>query len=132
VGWLRTVVAVFAMLHGAAHVTWFVGAWVPRAALVGAQSWLFSPGVEITSVVGRLAGRVALAVAAGFITAGAGVLIAAAWWQPVMLGAAGLSLLVVVPWWRASFPPSLNATLADVGLVLLAVVSALRDLAHLP
>ena len=53
-GWLRTTVAVFAMLHGPAHLIWFLGAWVPRAGLVGPQSWLFSPGVAITR--GRLAG----------------------------------------------------------------------------
>lgn len=98
-GWLRTAVAVFATLHGAAHLTWFIGAWVPRAGLVRSQSWLFSPGVTITSAVGRLAGALALAVAAGI-----GVLTAAAWWPAVLLAAAGLSVVVVVPWWRASFP----------------------------
>jgi hypothetical protein len=39
---------------------------------------------------------------------------------------------VVLPWWRASFPPSLNATLANIGLVLVTVVPANRDLAQLP
>ena len=131
-GWLRIAVAVFAMLHGVAHVNWFVGAWVPRAGLVGSQPWLFSSGETLSSAVGRLAGLAALAVAAGFVTAGVGVLKAAPWWPAVMLGAAALSVIVVVPWWRASFPPSLNATLTNVGLVLVTVVPALRDLAHLP
>jgi hypothetical protein len=116
--WLRTVVAVFAMLHGAAHLTWFVGAWIPRTGLIGPQPWLFSPRVTITSGLGRLAGLLALAVAGGFVTAGTGLLTAAAWWPAAMLGAAARSTIVVLPWWRASFPPSLNATLAIIGLVL--------------
>lgn len=130
-GWLRVAVAVFAMLHGGAHLMWFLGAWIPRTHAVGPEPWLFSPGVTITGAVGRLSGLLALAAAAGFVAAGIGVL-AAAWWPAVMLAAVGLSVFVVVPWWPASFPPSLNATLANVGLVLVTAVPALREFAHLP
>jgi hypothetical protein len=120
-GWLRVAVAVSAMLHGGAHLMWFLGAWIPRTHAVGPEPWLFSPGVTITGAVGRLSGLLALAAAAGFVAAGIGV--------PT---AAGLSVVVVVPWWPASFPPSLNATLANVGLVLVTAVPALREFAHLP
>jgi hypothetical protein len=98
-GWLRVAVAVFAMLHGGAHLMWFLGAWIPRTHAVGPEPWLFSPGVTITGAVGRLSGLLALAAATGFVAAGIGVLTAAAWWSAVMLAAAGLSVVVVVPWW---------------------------------
>lgn len=65
--------------------------------MIGPQSWGFSPGVAITSAMGQAAGL--LAVTAGFSVAGIGVSTAAAWWAAVMLVAAGLSILVVVPWW---------------------------------
>lgn len=130
-GWLRTAVAVFAMLQGAAHVTWFVGAWIPRAGLIGPQPWLFSPGVTITGAVSRLAGLLAVIATAGFVAAGIGLLTAAGWWPAAMLAAVALSTVVVVPWWRASFPPSLNATLANVGLALVTVIPVVRDLAQL-
>jgi hypothetical protein len=129
--WPRVAVAVFAMLHGA-HLMWFLGAWIPRTHAVGPEPWLFSPGVTITGAVGRLSGLLALAAATGFVAAGLGVLTAAAWWPAVMLAAAGLSVLVVVPWWPASFPPSPNATLANVGLVQVTTVPGLREFAHVP
>lgn len=75
--WLRIAVAVFVILHGAGHLTWFLGAWLSRS-VDAAQPWLFAGGVTITSPVGRLFGAAALFVAVGFVATGIALLTGAA------------------------------------------------------
>lgn len=130
--WLRIAIGIFAMLHGAGHLTWFLGAWLSRG-VDAAQPWLFAGGVTITSPVGRLFGATALLVAVGFVATGIALLTGATWWPPVLLVSAALSVVVVVPWWNVSPGTTvINALLANLVLVAVTLIPAARTFAHLP
>lgn len=104
----------FLIAHGLVHVViWLVPA-SDDVPFDVRRSWAFGDlGTGVTAL--------AMAVGAAFVVAGIAVLASAAWWPPIVVGAAAgsLALLAVTftPWW-------LLGIAIDVGLV----VVALRDL----
>lgn len=130
--WLRVAIGIFAMLHGIGHLTWFLGAWFARGVDVD-QTWLFAGGITITSPVGRFFGVAALLVTAGFVAAGIALSTGAPWWPPVLLASAGLSVVIVLPWWNVSPGTTvINALLASTALSVVTLFPAARSYARLP
>jgi hypothetical protein len=104
------------VLHGLGHVMGFLAAWtsIPMGFVEG-KSWLFSSGVPIDSVTGKIFGLFWLVAMVGFVGAGIGILTGEDGWRALALAAAVISLLVILPWWNAVTPGSrVGALLVDV------------------
>ncbi|HET7235428.1 MAG TPA: hypothetical protein VFK59_03240 [Actinomycetota bacterium] len=130
-GVLRLLFAMFLILHGLGHAIWFMGAWVPVGETRFREPWLFSEGVTIESPAGKVIGLLALVTTVGFVAAGWGLLGREDWWRATAIASAVLSLIVVVPWWRSSpGTTSINATLADVAILLVALLPIGQELAE--
>jgi hypothetical protein len=119
----RWAVVVFIAIHGVGHAIWFVGAWIPRLSLMNDRPWILSGDVRISSPTGRLLSLLALVALVGFVGVAWGLAMGEAWWTERVIASAVVSLVAVVPWWRSS-PGStaLAATVADVALIVLALL----------
>jgi len=119
----RWVIAIFIAIHGVGHAIWFAGAWVPRTSLVNDRPWILPGEIRITSPTGRLFSLLALVAMIGFLGVAFGLASGSDSWRVRLVASAVISLVAVVPWWRSSpGTTALNATLADVGLIVLALI----------
>jgi hypothetical protein len=129
--WPRVAIAVFAMLHGVGHTLWFLGAWFPRSHVTSDRSWLLPFDVRLTSPVGKAMGLLSLLATGSFLAVGIGLWVGTAWWPGLLLGAATISIVVVVPWGPVAVPASVNAMLANTALLTLLLVPRLGGLTGL-
>jgi len=100
---MRLLIAIILFAHGIGQIMPFMAAWTPGISkgLFSDRPWIFSAGVTAASPVGRIFGLLALVALAGFIAGAWGMLARAEWWRPVLIAAAIVSLVVLVPWWNA-------------------------------
>lgn len=119
----RVLIAGVLVLHGLGHVMGFLAAWtsIPMGFVEG-KSWLFSDGVLIDSVTGKIFGLFWLAALVGFVGAGIGILVEEDGWRVFALAAAVISLLVILPWWNAVTPGSRVAAVLVDAVTLIAVL----------
>lgn len=126
---LRTLFAIFVILHGLVHL-WFVVlsqelievkpemGWTP-------YSWLF------TRVIGDAATRwlatvLSVLLALTFLVSGIGLLAGAAWWRALMIVAAAVSAALIAVYWdggtRLLVEKGLVGFLIDVGILIALLV----------
>lgn len=117
--WLRIVLALFLVAHAVGHVIWFLAAWTPLRAGVTEGPWLLPGGVAIRDAGGRIPGLVALGALGFLLGAAFAVLDGRESWRMATVIGCLLSLIAVVPWWRRSPGiTALNASAADIGLLV--------------
>ena len=97
---LRTIIALVLIAHGIGHVMGFLEAWTGIPVGFSRSPWLFSDGVLMDSTVGRAFGVLALIAMIGWVGAGLGLLGDQAWWRPLALMSAVVSLVFILPWWN--------------------------------
>jgi hypothetical protein len=129
--WPRVAIGAFTMIHGVGHTLWFLGAWFPRSHVTADRSWLFPFDVRLTSPTGKVMGVLALLATGLFLTVGVGLWATAPWWPGLLVGAATISVVVVVPWGPVAVPASVNAMLANTALLALLLVPRLGGLVGL-
>lgn len=121
---LKLVVTGVIGAHGVGHVLGWMPAWgVARFEGVSSRSWL------LTDVIGEsttraLAGGLWLAPTIGFVFAAAGLFTGQAWWRPVAIGSAVVSLAAIALFWEAlpvgSRVGAIVVDLAVVGALIVA------------
>jgi hypothetical protein len=101
-------IATLALLgHGIGHLIGVSAAWTPIKMGFTDQPWIFSPGININSGLGRVFGLVWLLAMLTTIGAGFGLYFRQEWWLSLTIGSALISLLAVIAWFRA-FPSGAN------------------------
>jgi hypothetical protein len=86
------------LLHGAAHLPGFVVSWrLAELAEMQYRTTLLAGALDVGDVGIRIVGVVWLVAAVGFWVAGAGALAGRAWWVPLALRVAALSLAGLAP-----------------------------------
>ena len=100
---MRFVVGIVVVLHGLVHLLYFAQSQrffeLQSGMLWPDGSWAFSKllGLDASR---WLAGIACVLAALGFVAAGAGVLLAQAWWRPVIVGSAIFSAAVFAFFWN--------------------------------
>ncbi|MBN2471270.1 MAG: hypothetical protein JXN59_11140 [Anaerolineae bacterium] len=89
------------VMHGIGHVIGFLGAWTQVPVGTNDSPWLLGGGVTLSSPIGKVFGLVWLAALALFVAAGVGLYSGQAWWPGITVIAAIVSLVAIVPFWRA-------------------------------
>jgi hypothetical protein len=102
---LRILLGIFVVLHGLVHLLYSGQSWrlfeLQTAMVWPDGSWALSRllGEEPT----RLLASVALALTAiGFMAGGIGILVREAWWRPLVIAAATLSIAIYLLLWDGS------------------------------
>jgi hypothetical protein len=96
--WLKWIVGLVLIAHGIGHAMGFMAAWTTIPSGLTTGHWLFSGDVTMNTAVGKAFGLLWLVGLVAFVGSGLGVLIGAAWWQPLAIAASVISLLAIVPW----------------------------------
>ena len=96
--------ALFMIGHGIGHLTGFLSAWTRADSGFKDRPWIFSPGVTIRTLVGKVFGLIWLLALLGFVASGLGLIFGQAWWPTLAIISALISLLAIVPWWRSASP----------------------------
>jgi hypothetical protein len=114
----RIILAIVIMVHGIGHVLFLASSLGIAQWAQTAQSWLLTGALGDTPT--RLVGSILwLAVVAGFMAAGIGLLGQQAWWRTLAAGSAGVSLLALALFANNSdVQPLLSAALADVAILV--------------
>jgi hypothetical protein len=102
---MKIIGGIILILHGLVHI-WYITlsqGWVEFQAEMGwtGRSWLLSGLLGAGAAKMLAAGLYALA-GLGLVAGGIGVLAQADWMGPILLGAAGLSALVILVFWDGS------------------------------
>lgn len=123
---LRVIVAIFMVLHGLVHLL-YVGQsqrlFELQPGMVWPDgSWAFSRllGEEGTRVV---ASACCVLAAIGFVAGGAGLLLKQTWWRPVVVGAAAVSVAMLLGLWDGQMQ-----RLADQGAIAILINVAILAL----
>jgi hypothetical protein len=114
----RIVLALVILAHGIGHVLFLAPCLGIAQWGQSAHSWLLTGllGDTATRVIGSL---LWLAVTAGFVAAGVGLLGQHAWWRMLAVGAAAVSLLALVLFLNGRpTQPVLSAALMDVAILV--------------
>lgn len=117
-GFWRIAVAGVALVHGIGHVLFLAPCLGIAQWGQSAHSWLLTKmlGDGATRVIGSL---LWLAVVAGFLTAGVGLLGQNAWWRTLAVASAGVSLLALLLFaGDGSTQPILSAALMDIAILV--------------
>lgn len=118
---LRWAVIVVVLAHGVGHIMGFMAAWTNVPMGFSDRSSLLSDTLTLDSAVGRVFGVLWMVAMVGFLVSVYGVLAHQDWWRTLMIAAAVLSLVVILPWWNTVTPgPRFGATL--VNLVIIAAL----------
>jgi hypothetical protein len=107
------IISLIFILHGFVHLLYFGQSRryfeLQPGMIWPDDSWLFARFLNQSSNR-SLAGTACLLAAAGFLTGGIGLLYMQAWWHSLILGSAGLSILIFLLFWDGKWQ-----TLADKG-----------------
>ena len=125
----RILLVVFLVMHGVAHLIWFLAAWTPIRAGVRDGPWILPGNVTIRSPIGRALGLLALAVVFVFVFAAIGLLLKQVWWAGWTEVGVFMSFGAVMPWLRQS-PGStaITAIIANIVLMFLLALELSLDL----
>lgn len=120
----RVLLAAPLIVHGLAHLSGAAAPFTTRLLGFADQPWVLSTGRTLHSAPARAFSVAWLAAALGLVGAGAGLLTGQAWWPGMALAAAGLSLAVIVIWWKAVPPGAKVGAAFDVLILLTALQPA--------
>jgi len=116
---LRWGLAIVLVMHGLGHAMFAMYVWFGTDVGFTASPWLLPGAVMPVSLAGQLSAIVWLAAMAGFVVAAFGLVNQAAWWPRLAVGAAVLSLAVLLLWWNTITPGSrVWAAFVDVVVIL--------------
>jgi hypothetical protein len=123
---IRLLFAVPLIVHGLAHMSGLAAAWGKTGSGFEPEPWIFSSGITLQSSVGRAWSLLWLAAGLGFVGAGLGLLFVQEWWPALVVSAAVVALVAMVPWWN-SVPPGAKAGMVFDLMILLLSLSPLRN-----
>ena len=103
---LRWGLAIVLVMHGLGHAMFAMAAWTKIDVGFTASPWMLPGGMMPDSLMGRISAVVWLLALAGFLIAAVGLVTSAAWWPGYAVGAATLSLAVLLLWWNTITPGS--------------------------
>ena len=102
---MKTIVALFLILHGLVHA---ILAMVPNPEAPGSgfatffsRSWLLGNLGLPESAVRTIALILAAIATIGFVATGLGILVPFAWWRPLAMASAAVSLLFLIIYWNS-------------------------------
>ena len=118
---VRWLVAIVVLAHGIGHVLFVPMLFGAMRLQASGDSWLLTPmlGDGLTRLIASLAALTALAA---FVAAAGGVVLQAAWWRPVALLGAAVSIMVVVLLWNGLQSSSAMTAVAFDVVVLVALL----------
>lgn len=105
------------IIHGLAHISGPLGFWTSGPQAFVEKPWIFSKGVTPRSAVGWAFGLVWLVAALGFVGAGLGLLLGQGWWPTLVVAAAAVSLVAIVPWVRVVPPGAWAGACLDLSVL---------------
>lgn len=115
--WLKWIVGLVLIAHGIGHAMGFMAAWTTVPSGLSAGHWLFSGDVTMNGAAGKAFGLLWLVALVAFMGSGFGLLMGAAWWQPLAIAASAISLVAIVPWF------SVMPTGSAIGAVAVDVIT---------
>ncbi len=92
------------IMHGLANLAGFFEAFGKTPRGFDDRPWIFSPGVKLQSMPGRLFGMLWLLSALFLVGAGLAIIFGQSWWVTAAIIGAVCSLLVILPWWHMVVP----------------------------
>jgi hypothetical protein len=111
----RISAAIVLAVHGLGHLMGFLAAWTTVPVGFSTRPWLLSPGITMSSGVGRGFGLLWLASMAFLAAAGVLILVREKRWRALATGGSLISLITLLPWLNTIAPALvLEATLVDV------------------
>jgi hypothetical protein len=115
---LRWAVILVVLAHGIGHIMGFMAAWTNIPMGFTDRPSLLSDTLTLESMVGRVFGLLWLVAMVTFLGSVYGLIAHQEWWRVLMIVAAVISLLAILPWWNTVTPGSkIGATLVDVVLI---------------
>jgi hypothetical protein len=114
------------IMHGLANLAGFFEAFGRAPRGFNDQPWIFSPGVKLQSVIGRLFGVLWLLSTLCLVGAGLGIIFQQTWWAAAAISGAVCSLLAILPWWNTVVPGARFAAFFDLALIAI-LLSPLRE-----
>lgn len=116
---LKWIVGIVLIAHGIGHSMGFLASWTTIPSGLTTGHWLLSSDITMDSTAGRLFGLLWLLAMFSTIAAGVGLLGHQAWWQPLAIVSALLSLVAILPWLNLMPAVSaIGAILVDVAILV--------------
>jgi hypothetical protein len=116
--WWKILIGVVILMHGLAHFSGVGAAFAKTGAGFRDEPWLFSQNVFHRGAIGKLWAVFWLAAAVLLVTSAIGLMLGKGWWPTFAIVGAAVSLLAVVPWWKAVFPGARMGALLDVAILV--------------
>lgn len=113
------------LMHGLAHISGLLASWTSLDVGYADNPWLFSQGVYLQSLTGRIFGLLWLAAMIGLVGSALGLVFRQEWWRALAVASAVLSLVVILPWWN-TVPPGAKIGAIFNLLVLAAMLTPLQ------
>lgn len=111
----RVAAAIVLAVNGLGHFLGFLAAWATVPVGFSSRPWLLSPGITMSSGVGRAFGLLWLISMAMLMSAGSLILLRQKGWRALATAGSLISLITVLPWLNTIAPALvLEATLVDV------------------
>ncbi len=92
------------IMHGLGHIMGFLESWTNIPAGFSEAPWILSDTITVESAVGRVWGIIWLVAGAAFVVAGIGLVNHQDWWRMLVIAAAFISLIAILPWFN-TVPP---------------------------
>ena len=116
--WWKYLIGVVILMHGLGHFAGVGAAFAKGGSGFSIRPWIFSRGVLYSGPVGKLWTVVWLAAVALLAAGAIGLMLGRAWWPPLAVAGAAVSLLAIVPWWNTVVPGAKAGALLDVAILV--------------
>ncbi|NIM95805.1 MAG: hypothetical protein GTO18_19060 [Anaerolineales bacterium] len=124
---ISIVVGIILLVHGIGHIMGFLASWTNLPMGFTDRPWIFSGGIHMKSVVGKVFGLLWLVAMIGFIASAIGIFTNQSWWPTTAVAASVVSLVAIVPWWNTVTPGSrVGAVIVDV-ITLVALLGPWKE-----
>jgi hypothetical protein len=115
---LRWAIIIVVLAHGIGHIMGFMAAWTNVPMGFTDRPSLLSDTLTIESTIGRIFGLLWLVAMFAFLIGGYGLVTHQDWWRTLVIAAAFISLVAILPWWNTVTPgPRFGATLVDIVII---------------
>jgi cytochrome c biogenesis protein CcdA len=115
---LRWAIIIVVLAHGIGHIMGFMAAWTNVPMGFTDRPSLLGDTLTLESAVGRAFGLLWLVAMIAFLGSVYGLAAHQDWWRVLMIAAAFISLVAILPWWNTVTPgPRFGATLVDVIII---------------
>ncbi len=116
---VRVVILLAVLMHGLGHVMGPLAAWLGVDVGFSDAPWIFGGETRFDSGVGKFWGLLWLLALVGFVAAVIILLSGQTWWHCVLVPAAFLSLIAILPWWNTVVPGArYGAVLMDLAILV--------------